>query len=275
MSYVTLTRLLNFPVPFSLSQLKYSNQLFLSPQHHPSSQTWFYVAGYLENFKRLWCLVLTPRDPDVAGWTLGPGVFSKLPRCFLQAVEFTELSNPYARVKLSRLQTCQDIHPSIPSEAGCSWRSWRIAPFLPLLQFPTEGSLFWLTHCSEQIQQLLHCCIWKESGCLALQNRTRQSSLEFCKQHEARSQLQPLAGHVPRSVEHTHPPETGLWFLVIIVSLNQSHHSPKRSTWWLHLIHEEASAIQKGSAKIWYMAGTKILIKSRIVFSVLPGGKQR
>lgn len=26
------------------------------------------------------------------------------------------------------------------------------------------------------------------------------------------------------------PPETGLWFL-IIVSLNQSHDNPKRSTW--------------------------------------------
>ena len=36
MSYMTLTRLLNFPVPFSLSQLKYSNPLFLSPQNHPS-----------------------------------------------------------------------------------------------------------------------------------------------------------------------------------------------------------------------------------------------
>lgn len=137
---------------------------------------------------------------------LGPWGLFQTPRCFLQVVEFTELSNPYARVKLSRLQTCQDIHPSIPSEAGCSWRSWRTAPFLPLLQFPTAGSLFWLTHCSEQIQRLLHCCIWKESGCLALQNRTSQSSLEFCKQHEARFQLQPLAGHVPRSVEHTHSP---------------------------------------------------------------------
>lgn len=36
MSYVTFTRLLDFPVPFSLSQLKYSNPLFLSPQNHPS-----------------------------------------------------------------------------------------------------------------------------------------------------------------------------------------------------------------------------------------------
>lgn len=204
---------------------------------------------------------------------LGPGVFSRLPRCFLQAVEFTELSSPYARVKLSRLQTCQDIHPSIPSEAGCSWRSWRTAPFLPLLQLPTAGSLFWLTHCSEQIPRLLHCCIWKESGCLALQNRTSQSSLEFRKQHEARFQLQPLPGHVPLSAEHTHSPRD--WALVSHHVTESVSRQPKRSTWWLHLTHEKARAMQKGSAKIWYMAGTKVLIKSRIVFSVLPGGKQR
>lgn len=36
MSYTTLTRLLDFSVPFSLSQLKHSNPLFLSPQNHPS-----------------------------------------------------------------------------------------------------------------------------------------------------------------------------------------------------------------------------------------------
>ena len=44
------------------------------------------------------------------------------------------------------------------------------------------------------------------------------------------------------------PPETGLWFL-IIVSLNQSHDNPKRSTWWPHLTNEEASALEKRRAQ--------------------------